>query len=78
MLYLYKTKHGTKQHNATFFMEHEVHNYEINNGTYILPFSCSKFNQKDDFHLILCILDTISKPFITPENLKTMLLWVMQ
>jgi hypothetical protein len=77
MLYLYKTKHGTKQHNATFFMEHEVHSYEINDGAYILQFSCSKFKQKDDFHLILCILDAIIKLFITHENLKTVLLWVI-
>lgn len=58
-------------------MEHEVHSYEINDDTYILQFSYSKFNQKDDFRLILCILDTINKLFITPENLKTVLLWVI-
>jgi hypothetical protein len=71
MLYLYKTKQGTKKHKATFFMEHKVHSYEINDGTHILQFSYSKFH-----HLLLCILDTILKLFITSENLKTVLLWV--
>jgi len=77
MLYLNKTKHGTEQHNATFFMEHEVYSYEINDGTYTLQFSCSKFHQKDDFHLLLCILDTIIKLFIIRENMKTVLLRVI-
>jgi hypothetical protein len=77
MLYLYKTKHGTQQHNVTLFMEHEVHSYEINDGTYILQFSCSKFHHKDDFHLLLCILVTTLKLFIKSENLKTVLLWVI-
>jgi len=58
-------------------MEHEVHSYEINDGTHILQFSCSKFHEKDYFHLLLCILDTIIKLFITRENLKTVLLWVI-
>jgi hypothetical protein len=31
-------------------------------------FHTLKFNKKDDFHLILCILDTIIKLFITPEK----------
>jgi len=58
-------------------MEHEVHSYEINDSTYILQFSCSKFHHKDDFHLLLCILDTTLKLFITSEDLKTVLLWVI-
>jgi hypothetical protein len=78
MLYLYKTKQGTKQHNATFFMEHEVHSYEINDGIYIFCSFCAlSFITKDDFHLILYILDTILKLFITSENFKTVLLWVI-
>ena len=43
----------------------------------ILQFSCSKFHHKDNFHWILCILDTILQRFITNENLRTALFWVI-